>query len=507
MKRSTPSTTATAATACLIVLAAAIALQPATGSAQAIRDPSGPIARPVPPTANNSSVRTKVGREVFISLSVDNPSNLWVSYTVLTKPTHGTLVDYGFIAYDQPVGITASLPGNLIAPNPLPPIFIGGSSFQNYTPEAGFIGTDSFTFKASNDAGESGIATVTITVTDQNLPPTATADALTVKLGEKLWIYLGGTDPDNDSLTYTIATQPENGTLRAPTAADYNWGGIDDGLMHIMGAPSVATSSMFLYPFDPIPGMFIYEPITPQTLIALPDDWSSSDSFTFTANDGTATSAAASISITIKPANRAPVAALAISPAVEAWTSNAHTIVIANNNKTADVILDGNSSTDPDDDVLWANWFERVVKGKPAPNVRLASTEEPIAWGLSATATLSVGTHTIVGHVTDGSLESVASFTVKVITPGDAVSRLNIALRNFGAPGKYRAKLAMPVTKAAEFCKRGKFVKAAEQLHIFAEAITTYVAPKYPQDAARLTDLASAITEALIPPVPVYIAN
>ena len=44
-----------------------------------------------------------------------------------------------------------------------------------YTPNAGFIGTDSFTYKASDGKLDSNLATVTITVTEANQPPVITS--------------------------------------------------------------------------------------------------------------------------------------------------------------------------------------------------------------------------------------------------------------------------------------------------------------------------------------------
>jgi len=46
-----------------------------------------------------------------------------------------------------------------------------------YSPAANFNGTDSFTYKANDGTADSGVATVTITVTAVNDAPVAVNDA------------------------------------------------------------------------------------------------------------------------------------------------------------------------------------------------------------------------------------------------------------------------------------------------------------------------------------------
>ena len=57
-----------------------------------------------------------------------------------------------------------------------------------YTPNAGFVGTDSFTYKASDGKLDSNLATVTITVTEANQPPVITSTPNTSQ-----WIQLNPT--------------------------------------------------------------------------------------------------------------------------------------------------------------------------------------------------------------------------------------------------------------------------------------------------------------------------
>jgi len=88
------------------------------------------------PTANNENIQTNSGAPVQITLTGTDPiAGDLLTFTVVTPPHHGTLS-----------------PGTV-------------SSIVYYTPNIGFSGTDSFTYKATDSQGvDSNIATVTVTV-------------------------------------------------------------------------------------------------------------------------------------------------------------------------------------------------------------------------------------------------------------------------------------------------------------------------------------------------------
>jgi hypothetical protein len=97
--------------------------------------------QPAPPTpvAQSQSVTTDQDTPVNITLTAASPNNSPLTYTVLTQPVHGQLSG--------------------TAPN------------LTYMPNAGYSGSDSFTFKANDGTADSNVATVSITVR----PPTALA--------------------------------------------------------------------------------------------------------------------------------------------------------------------------------------------------------------------------------------------------------------------------------------------------------------------------------------------
>jgi len=79
-----------------------------------------------------------------------------------------------------------------------------------YLPQAGFSGTDSFTYKSNNEGKESNLATVTISVfnSSDNHAPAITSTPPAGGKAEKLYSYpVAATDPDaGDALTYTFAS-------------------------------------------------------------------------------------------------------------------------------------------------------------------------------------------------------------------------------------------------------------------------------------------------------------
>jgi VCBS repeat-containing protein len=91
----------------------------------------------------------------------------------------------------------------------------GDGSFD-YTPNANYAGTDSFTYKANDGTADSNTATVMIAIT--NTPPVAKNDNYGVQPGVTLNVAANGvlgndTDADGDTLTAVLASGPSNGTL------------------------------------------------------------------------------------------------------------------------------------------------------------------------------------------------------------------------------------------------------------------------------------------------------
>ena len=131
-----------------------------------------------------------------------------------------------------------------------------------YTPDANYNGPDSFTFTASDANSTSAPATVSLTVTAVNDAPVALDGAVTTAEDTPVAITLQATDVDSPNLSFSIISQPSDGTL---TGSGASW------------------------TYTPAPNV------------------SGVRSFRFRASDN-ALSATATITITITPVNDPPVA-------------------------------------------------------------------------------------------------------------------------------------------------------------------------------------------------------
>ena len=244
------------------------------------------------------------------------------------------------------------------------------SASVSYTPNADFNGADSFTFTTNDDTVDSDPATISLTVNPINDPPTADPGAATTDEDAPVTITLSGGDVDADPLTFAIASGPANGSLSAITpisdttaevtytpAADFNGNDSfsftsNDGTV----ASAPATIALMVNPVNDPPAandgsttteediavtitltgsdidgdplnfaiaggptsgaLGVITPLTPTTAEVTytpTTGFSGSDSFSYTANDGTVTSASATISITVTPGNAPPVANTAAS--------------------------------------------------------------------------------------------------------------------------------------------------------------------------------------------------
>jgi len=188
------------------------------------------------PQANDDSYVTSED----VTLSVDAPGVLandidldgdLLRASLATGPRHGTLV-------------------------------MGDKGSFDYTPDADFHGSDSFTYVANDGQSDSAAATVTITVDPVNDVPVAGDDAFTTLEDQALSVPANGVlandqDADGDSLSAVLLTEPANGTVTLNA----------DGS------------------FEYVPG----------------EGFHGSDSFTYVANDGQSDSAAATVTITVDP--------------------------------------------------------------------------------------------------------------------------------------------------------------------------------------------------------------
>ncbi len=137
-----------------------------------------------------------------------------------------------------------------------------------YTPNTNFFGEDSFTYVASDQSDDSNVAKVTINVAGKNDPVTPLADSYTatedtaLSIAAASGVLANDTDPDGDTLTATIGTQPVGGSV------------------------SLAADGSFTY--------------TPNA------NFSGTDSFTHTVSDGTSVSDPVTVTINFTEVNDPP---------------------------------------------------------------------------------------------------------------------------------------------------------------------------------------------------------
>ncbi|MCW1920918.1 Ig-like domain-containing protein [Luteolibacter arcticus] len=183
------------------------------------------------PSATSFSVTVAEDSQNFATLGGTDGEGDLLTYSIVSAPAKGTLSG--------------------TAPNLI------------YRPAANVSGSDSFTYRANDGAVNSATATVSITILPMNDQPSADAKTFTVQEDGQVAATLTGSDPDGDTLIYSIVTAPTKGTLTG-------------------SAPN-----------------FTYRPAA---------NLNGSDSFTYRVSDGASTSATVTANITISAVNDIPVA-------------------------------------------------------------------------------------------------------------------------------------------------------------------------------------------------------
>jgi hypothetical protein len=134
-----------------------------------------------PPVANNQSVVTDEDTSKAIQLNASDQDGDPLTYHIISGPSHGNLS--------------------------------GFAQNVSYTPNANYNGTDSFTFKVNDGGSDSNPATVSINILAVNDPPVAYNQSVETNQDTAMFINLTASDPEGDSLTYYIISDPFHGSL------------------------------------------------------------------------------------------------------------------------------------------------------------------------------------------------------------------------------------------------------------------------------------------------------
>ena len=237
-----------------------------------------------------------------------------------------------------------------------------------YTPQADYYGEDSFSYLADDGDGGSASTTVSLQVLPVNDAPVAHSASVATDEDVPLDIRLGAMDVDGDPLSYRITEAPRYGSLTG-VAPDLRY----------------------------LPAL----------------DYHGTDTFTFVANDGTLDSETATVDITLRSVNDAPVANAGPDQTVEGTCPEG-----------AWVLMDGAGSGDTEGDALRFLW---TWEGGTA------SGTEP-----TPTLLLPLGRTTVTLTVSDGFLEDIDTVEVTVTdTTAPKIDLLGdnpLTLVRFGAP-------------------------------------------------------------------------
>ena len=228
-----------------------------------------------------------------------------------------------------------------------------------YTPDLNYIGLDSFTYTISDGQGGTDTASVTITVDPVNDPPNAVDDAASTPQDTPVVISVldNDSDPDFNTLTVTLVSDPANGTAAITDAGttitytpDLSFKGPDSFTYTIsdgQGGTDTATVTVSVNNQPPSAGddtattdedtaavitvlnndsdpdldtltvTFVSDPTNGTAAITdanttvtyTPDpNYHGSDSFSYTISDGQGGTDTAAVNVTVNPVNDPPTA-------------------------------------------------------------------------------------------------------------------------------------------------------------------------------------------------------
>lgn len=254
-----------------------------------------------------------------------------------------------------------------------------------YTPADGFSGNATFTYRAEDGTAASTPVTVTIAVNAVNHAPAARPDSYATDAGQPLnvnranGVLANDTDVDGDNLTAVLVGNASTGTLT----------------LHADGS-------------------FGYAPA---------DGFSGSATFTYQADDGTAKSGVATVTITVRPVNKAPVAH------ADSYTVEEDTPLRVGGRGVLD------NDTDPEGDALTAERVTNVKDGSVELDANGAFIFRP-AQNFAGTTSFSYRAH-------DGSHASAPAAVTITVSPINDAPFVTSAARTTATEGvDYRFTLA-----------------------------------------------------------------
>ena len=216
------------------------------------------------------------GTDTFTFTASDGPltSNTATITVTITHVNRAPVAQAGVLDVTEDVSATGTLiatdaDGNgltysVVAQPTKGVITMGTNGSYTFAPNSNANGADTFTFKVNDGTVDSNTATISVTIAPVNDAPVAQNGTATTNENLTFSGQLAATDPDGNTLTYSLVTSPTRGGVVLQTN-----------------------------------GSFVYRP-NPYV--------NGTDSFTFRANDGTLNSNVATFTINVTLVNYAPVA-------------------------------------------------------------------------------------------------------------------------------------------------------------------------------------------------------
>lgn len=131
-----------------------------------------------PPNADNKNVTTDADVQADVSLTATDPEECELVFSIVDPPSKGSLVSITNAAC------------NAGTPN-------SDSATVTYTPNPGYNGPDSFTYKANDGSNDSNIATVSITVGQVSGPMVTSCNPSAGYPGDRLTVTVSGSNFQN----------------------------------------------------------------------------------------------------------------------------------------------------------------------------------------------------------------------------------------------------------------------------------------------------------------------
>ncbi len=170
------------------------------------------VAKIVPaPFATSQNLITHFEVPIGIVLSATDDERDSITYSVMSPPQNGEL---------------SGVPPNL-----------------TYTPNNGFIGNDSFTFKGNDGTFDGNTATASISVTNTAPGVTGSGSPIAINLGDAVAFSANGNDPDGDALTYSWNFGDGTTSLEQNPAHIYASVGTYDAIVTVTDIASATATS------------------------------------------------------------------------------------------------------------------------------------------------------------------------------------------------------------------------------------------------------------------------